>query len=200
MKVDVRADNEVEAKIAAGDYQLDPNDQQQLWIMQKISNVWSEPPPDDHLHVYVTVPFLSQSHPPLTPDISLRSNTVSALYKKLKKYRFILVRGTPASGKTTLTRLLAQYIRQQEPAVDIIPVHRWPPESVRGIGGWQAYLLARGWQQNKKRNFIFDEAQMSYEDVDLWGDFFKNIGIYEGPFAIAFASYGSPTTCSTIQK
>jgi hypothetical protein len=37
----------------AGDYQLDPNDQQQLWEMEKI---WSEPPPDDHLHVYVTVP------------------------------------------------------------------------------------------------------------------------------------------------
>jgi hypothetical protein len=24
--------------------------------MKRISNVWSEPPPDDHLHLYVTVP------------------------------------------------------------------------------------------------------------------------------------------------
>jgi hypothetical protein len=34
--------------------------------MQKISNVWSEPPPDDHLHVYVTVPSLSQSFRQIT--------------------------------------------------------------------------------------------------------------------------------------
>ena len=40
----------------AGHYQLDPNDLQQLRTLEKISNVWSKPPPDGHLHVYVTVP------------------------------------------------------------------------------------------------------------------------------------------------
>jgi hypothetical protein len=39
-----------------------------------------------------------------------------------------------------LTRLLAQHIRQQDPAVHIILVFGWPLEEVMEICGWQAYL------------------------------------------------------------
>ena len=139
-------------------------------------------------------------------DASLRSDTVSALYEKLKKYNFIQVllwcsifstlsdtlqvRGTPASGKTTLCGLLAHYINQQEPAVHIILIHGWPRE-IEKKRGWQVYLQEEGWVPGKKTVFIFDEAQMSYRDFDLWGEFFKNL-VYSDLFAIAFASYGSP--------
>ena len=37
-------------------------------------------------------------------------------------------RGTPASGKTMLTRLLVQHI---------VLVFEWPLEGIKEIGGWQ---------------------------------------------------------------
>ena len=67
-----------------------------------------------------------------------------------------------------LTRLHAQHIRQQDPAVHIILVFGWPPEEVKEIGGWQTYPRhVKGWVQCKKTMFIFDDAQLSYEDLDL---------------------------------
>jgi hypothetical protein len=94
-----------------------------------------------------------------------------------------------------LTRLLAQHIHQQDPAVHIIPVVGWPLKEVRENGGWLSYLqYEKGWVQGEKTVFIFDDAQLSYEDIDLWGEFFVNIEAYDDLFAIAFASYGSPTS------
>jgi len=141
-------------------------------------------------------------------DASLRSDTVSALYEKLKKYNFIQVllwcsifstlsdtlqvRGTPASGKTTLCGLLAQYISQQDPAAHIVLIYGWPLKMK--TRGWRVYLQEEGWVPGKKTVFIFDEAQLTYGDFYLWGEFFKNLGGHNDLFAIAFASYGSPTS------
>lgn len=112
------------------------------------------------------------------------------------------VHGTPASGKTTLTRLLAQHILQQEPAVQVISVSHWPLIAVNRIGGWKAYLQhIKGWIQDKRAFFIFDEAHETYGDFGLWSEFFKHL--YDYPhdshlFAIAFTKYyGSPTSCPT---
>ena len=90
--------------------------------------------------------------------------------------------------------LLGQYIHQQEPGVHVIPIYRWPLKEVRENGGWEDYLRhTKRWELGRKTVFIFDEAQLSYEDSYLWFQFFKNIRIYNGALAIAFASYGSPT-------
>ena len=68
------------------------------------------------------------------------------------------------------------------------------------IGGWLAYLqYEKGWVQGKKTIFVFDEAQLSYEDFSLWGEFFKELPNYEELFAIAFANYGSPTPYMVMQ-
>lgn len=105
------------------------------------------------------------------------------------------VRGTPASGKTTLALLLAQHIHQQEPAVHTIYIPIWPLQDVEAIGGWQFYLRQKyGWVPGKKTVFIFDEAQTTYEDYSLWDEFIKNIQAYNDRFAIALASYGSPSS------
>ena len=62
-------------------------------------------------------------------------------------------------------------------------------------GGWHAYLMSLGWPGwDHKTVFIFDEAQVSYDDGALWGEFLKNIHDYPGIFAITFARYGSPTS------
>ncbi len=55
-------------------------------------------------------------------------------------------------------------------------------------------MVEKGWVQNKRTFFIFDEAQLSYKDFDLWTVFFKNMQGSNDRFAIAFASYGSPSS------
>jgi hypothetical protein len=43
-------------KIRIGEYKPDVTGQQPLWEMKKLSVIWSEPPPDDYLHVFVGLP------------------------------------------------------------------------------------------------------------------------------------------------
>jgi hypothetical protein len=103
------------------------------------------------------------------------------------------VRGTPASGKSMLARYLAHHIYQQEPSTTIIFITVWYPEAVNG--DWQRYLRVKyGWVPGQRTIFIFDDAQTSYQDTDLWLQFFKELPRHNTDFAIAFASYGSPTS------
>lgn len=41
--------------------------------------------------------------------------------------------------------------------------------------------------------FIFDEAQMTYDDLELWGAIFKSVHDFKSRRVVIFASYGSPT-------
>jgi hypothetical protein len=54
-----------------------------------------------------------------------------------------------------------------------------------------------GWDKHEPTVFIFDEAQLSYWDGDLWNNLFKCMSFTECR-AIAFASYGRPTSHITI--
>jgi hypothetical protein len=77
----------------------------------------------------------------------------------------------------------------------MIAVFGWDREHVRTIGGWQGFLQQeKGWVPGRKTYFFFDEAQLSYEDAELWGGFFKELVNFPDRFAIAFASYGSPSS------
>jgi hypothetical protein len=108
------------------------------------------------------------------------------------------VRGTPASGKTWLAELVSWYIRQQEPATHVIWIQGWSRDEVKAKGRWQRYFETEmGWVEHENTVFVFDEAQMSYEDGDLWNNFFKSIHSYNCR-AIAFASYGSASSRFTI--
>jgi len=59
---------------------------------------------------------------------------------------------------------------------------------------WEEVLGHMGWVRDQQAVFIFDEAQLTYRDGDLWGNFFKAILLYSKCRAIAFASYGSPAS------
>ena len=105
------------------------------------------------------------------------------------------VRGTPGSGKTVLTRLLAAHIKQQDPTVDnVLRIFSWPPVEGRSYS-YDVVLKQKGWVEHEKTVFIFDEGQLTYTDEGLWNDFFKSVHESRGlRRVIVFASYGSPTS------
>jgi hypothetical protein len=110
------------------------------------------------------------------------------------------VRGTPASGKSTLAKLLGKHISDREPHVHVIWVSGWKLNDVEEFGGWYHYLKKRKfWKEGEDTVFIFDEAQASYADGALWNDLFKCMRQYRDRRVIAFASYGSPSSIITIE-
>ena len=83
------------------------------------------------------------------------------------------VRGTPASGKSTLAKLLGRHIKGSEPTADVIWISGWTSADVKACGGWENYLKReKHWVEGKNTVFIFDEAQTSYMDGAL---LFRNI-------------------------
>ena len=113
---------------------------------------------------------------------------------------FLQVCGTPASGKSMLTKLLSRHIRDQEPDVCVIWIGGWKLDDVAECGGWYSFLkMRKGWIPGENMVFIFDEAQESYEDGELWNELFKGIHNYPDRRAIAFANYGSPSLFIDIE-
>jgi len=91
-----------------------------------------------------------------------------------------------------LAQLLAQYVLRRDPDLNVIWVNGWPLEEVEDSGGHLGYLQKKGWVPGRNTLFIFDDAQMTYKDMDLWGIFFKSIHEYKKRRAIVFTGYGSP--------
>ncbi|KAE8391262.1 hypothetical protein BDV23DRAFT_182776 [Aspergillus alliaceus] len=134
------------------------------------------------------------------PLHSPRERTVKELARMLDENRVIHVRGTPASGKTILARLLSHHYRQQKIAV--IAFHSWrttPPQYYqdkiidearrRGYRQFDAQFVEDG-----NYVLILDEGQMTYRDEALWIELIKNqSGSHFGPRICIFTCYGSPT-------
>jgi hypothetical protein len=96
--------------------------------------------------------------------------------------------------------LLGRYIQDQEPDACVIWIDYWKYGDVAECGGWFSYLRTiKGWVPDQETVFIFDEAQLSYEDPELWHDLFKNICDYPNRRAIVFASYGNPSSTIFIE-
>ena len=74
------------------------------------------------------------------------------------------VRGTPASGKSTLSVLIHHYIKQQEPTRRVIWIDGWHPETVQKFDDWRAFLRSKGVEPGDGSIVIIDEAQSSCWD------------------------------------
>lgn len=107
------------------------------------------------------------------------------------------VRGTPASGKSTLARLLYQFLAEKQ---EVILMDTWDNKMSateylakecrdRGYIGVQASdILASNFV------FIIDEAQQTYVNPHLWYSVIKFQSQRQaGPRFCLFSSYGSPT-------
>ncbi|KAK2792922.1 hypothetical protein FQN52_002600 [Onygenales sp. PD_12] len=133
-----------------------------------------------------------------------RNRTVEALWDRLQRDAVVHVRGTPASGKSTLARLLRFHVQKVAPNLSILPI-TWPMASKFPTGFWDQTpyhqllnLLSNrsleidDWKE-RRILIIIDEAQGSYPYTSLWNDFIKSITPHEGPLVALFSSYGSPT-------
>ena len=138
----------------------------------------------------------------LGDDICPRTDTVDKLATILDEKRVVHVIGTPSSGKTTLAILLWKYYRKRR-------------ERVVFLNGWHNVRNPRTHLVNECKAcgyygvephtltdanvvFIFDEAQQSFYDSDLWTGIIKTqSGNHAGMRICLFSSYGSPSTGPT---
>lgn len=140
---------------------------------------------------------------------------MDALYQRLNRYHFVLVghfcvfrirfdsalqvRGTPASGKSTLAELLAEHIKAKEPKPNLVVVPAWSHEGNRNLSG-ERYLTENYRYDPAGRNIvIIDEAQLTYWDTALWNSVLKPITPESPNRFILFASYGSPNRRPSVE-
>jgi hypothetical protein len=79
------------------------------------------------------------------------------------------VRGAPASGKTSLAKLLHEYILDNEPEPWVTRVRAWNSKEDMPSGEWAEWLSPR-WNFQPGSVLIVDEAQSSYWDKAFWLD------------------------------
>lgn len=139
---------------------------------------------------------------PKAPDLCPRSETVAVLAKMLEEQSIVHVRGTPASGKTSLALLLRAHLTSRH---NVVFIPEWTPGDFPGdilVNGCQRFgydvsemdLLN---SQDGEFVFIIDESQLTYTDSRLWYTVIKSrLGSSYGPWFCLFASYGSPSNGS----
>jgi hypothetical protein len=124
---------------------------------------------------------------------------VDEIIARVQSYHIVRVRGTPASGKTTLMNLVANELLERYGKTT--PIHQlagWKREEVWEANGWQGYLQqktgVKDWTWgNYQAYLLLDEAQESYCCGALWAGLFKGIEPIMGyPFIILFTSYSTP--------
>lgn len=178
--------------------------------MNRVSEYFNTTPSEGYIHIIIgpssqstnyggvvyptlsSIPLTHDKSPPLA-EISRytapRLATVAALYERLNSYQFVLVRGTPASGKSTLAELLTEHIRSKE-GVEPVSIGSWPrnpPPSFR----WLQYMCDRDYDEHGPNIVIIDEAQETYGCPEFWNSYLKNIDFQHRDRVILFASYGS---------
>jgi hypothetical protein len=135
------------------------------------------------------------------PNECLREHTVAALWDRVQQVGVVHVRGTPASGKSTLSKLLGQYVRRQKPGLQVL-WSSWPIPLSSGLDqSSQHYDIlncvfkrpAHTVWEKIQALIIIDEAQASYAFVNVWNAFIKTITPSSGPKVVLFSSYGSPS-------
>ncbi|KAF5367794.1 hypothetical protein D9615_010503 [Tricholomella constricta] len=121
--------------------------------------------------------------------LSSRRETVTALYAKLQELKYVHVRGTPASGKSSLASLLISHIKEVESKeTEIIHLVGWAEQEDHPEGGG-TWLAKRQWHFQEGAVLVVDEAQGSYWDTMFWNNI-KAIRPDSRCRVITLASYG----------
>jgi hypothetical protein len=108
------------------------------------------------------------------------------------------VRGTPASGKTALAKLLHHHILEHEPQCLVLRLRHWKRKDDMVEGGWRGWLRETYfWDAEDGSVLIVDEAQGSYWDTSFWIHI-KGMNEQSKHRIITLASYGSTGTDPTL--
>ena len=143
-----------------------------------------------------------QYRPSEYPEICPRQQTVQRLAELLDQNKVMHVRGTPASGKSTLARLLCELLIEKKQKV--VFISRWD-SSISAIAYLKEMCQQQGYLEGRQLDiltldivFVIDDAQQTYVHSDLWYDVIKTQSKRPtGPRFCLFSSYGCPITGST---
>ncbi|KAK2462614.1 hypothetical protein APHAL10511_005347 [Amanita phalloides] len=185
---------------------LDASDGELLLESNLVSYYWPKQPAPGRLNILakladtflnevylahqLVLPLSGAEPPPHSDKWSPRTETVKDLYEVLSEEKLVYVRGSPASGKTTLMFLLDAHIRRIDPSAFVYRFSSWKSsESDAILDGIDDVYFHHG----GRAFLLFDDAQDTYGDDELWSQFFKNVadrllGQYH---VITFCSYGS---------
>ncbi|KAF8416586.1 hypothetical protein EV426DRAFT_685726, partial [Tirmania nivea] len=130
-----------------------------------------------------------------------RETTVLNLYHRVLVDRVLLVRGTPAIGKTTLLKLLYYFIEGLADGPSVFQINGWARDRVMASSsGWADYIFKQTkgldvWDRSLDYFLLVDEAQSTYWDDQFWSGFIKEVaqGSWAGGkhYVVLFSSYGS---------
>ncbi|KAE8374268.1 hypothetical protein BDV26DRAFT_284399 [Aspergillus bertholletiae] len=135
-----------------------------------------------------------------------RQDTVAKLIDLINLYHIIHIRGTPASGKTTLAQLICNSLQDQGYLVFFL--YNWQQQlyEVDPADPWNALkkVLRQSYSDISIPNcpgndavMILDEAQGSYKDIYLWNSIIKPMSDNPSIFnlrILLFCSFGNPST------
>ncbi|RAL17123.1 uncharacterized protein BO97DRAFT_431122 [Aspergillus homomorphus CBS 101889] len=130
---------------------------------------------------------------PLDPFISPPSETVSKLVDLIDSEKVVHVRGTPASGKTTLAQSLQRYYQVKKRNSIYVDIWRELDEYPSVIDDplfrpWSKLNIMLRTRFGSNMNYlasgtilIIHEAQSSYSDTLFWNSIIKNRLSHQGP-------------------
>ncbi|TDL14323.1 hypothetical protein BD410DRAFT_797248 [Rickenella mellea] len=170
-----------------------------------VSTHFPAPVNKNTLHIVVERPIpvqpqreYSDPEPDINPIWSRREQTVERLFERLQREGLVYIRGTPASGKSTLLKLVHEHIRRRHPEAIVRIVKAWPQGTFQEWGGPidRFRRLIPGYPFSNPRNtyILFDNGHQTYWDGGLWEYFIKD-QVQSGFLyrAVLFCGYGNPS-------
>jgi hypothetical protein len=89
----------------------------------------------------------------------------------MRGHHLIRVRGTPGSGKSMLMHLLHAYICERDKTAIVRVIETCPPR-----GTWESLLSPNLEFDGCTTIFLWDNAQETYSESDLWEFLFSKLG------------------------
>ncbi|TDL20262.1 hypothetical protein BD410DRAFT_841384 [Rickenella mellea] len=166
-----------------------PHILEELDVADKIWQVFPDYD-EEHIHIIAYHPALLPLPLRMLDSFIPREETVIGLYQKLKKHKFVHVRGTPGSGKLTLAALLHCHILKAEFNPLVVHVDVWRSKDMSESEPWHEWLSRKGFQFQAGSTLIVDEAQESHYETAFWL-VLRNLTESSPCAVITFASYGS---------